>query len=216
MENNHVALSQAEVDKLLGLSGASKPSSQAKKEKKSYKIKEFLSSEQLEEVREVCKNVYKHFKLDLRAKFGEPKIRKLTLTSLEHANINEFFDTISENDFLYEVSFGKGKAFIKLDTFLFGALSGMTIDTKHKINFFQSEVLREFVVNFLAGSFARQLSEKSQPEITSLFEQDKKPFRTGKTGLSLTINWNENLRSFGIEKIFLTKELVENFRVLSK
>ena len=216
MENNHVALSQAEVDRLLGLTVTSEPSSQAKKEKKSYKIKEFLSAEQLEEVREVCKNVYKHFKLDLRAKFGEPKIRKLTLTSLEHANINEFLDTISENDFLYEVIFAKGKAFIKLDTFLFGALSGIAIDTKHKINFFQAEVLKEFVVNFLAVSFARQLKENTETEVNSLFEQDKKPFRTGKTGLSLTINWNENLRSFGIEKIFLSKELVENFRVLSK
>lgn len=216
MENNQVALSQAEVDKLLGVSSDSASSSGAKKEKKSYKVKEFLSVEQLEEVREVCKNVYKHFKLDLRSKFGEPKIRKLTISSLDQANINEFFDTISENDFLYEVSFDKGKAFIKLDSFLFGALSGMTIDTKHKINFFQSEVLKEFVVSFLAGSFARQFKEKSEAVVTSLFERDKKPFCTGKTGLSLTINWNENLRSFGIEKIFLTKELVENFRVLSK
>ena len=92
----------------------------------------------------------------------------------------------------------------------------MNIDTKHKINFFQSEVLKEFVVNFLAGSFARQFSDKFEPVVTSLFEKDKKTFRTGKTGLNITINWNENLRSFGIEKVFLTQEAVESFRVLSK
>ena len=54
MENNQVALSQAEVDKLLGVSSDSASSSGAKKEKKSYKVKEFLSVEQREEVREVC------------------------------------------------------------------------------------------------------------------------------------------------------------------
>ncbi|MBQ9282635.1 MAG: hypothetical protein IJ207_10665 [Treponema sp.] len=216
MENNQVALSQAEVDKLLGLSSGDRSDSVVKKEKKSYKVKEFLTPEQLEEVRGVCKSVYKHFKLDLRGKFGEPKIRKLTISSLEQININEFFDTITDNDFLYEVSFGELKAFIKLDSFLFGALSGMNIDTKHKINFFQSEVLKEFVVNFLAGSFARQFSDKFEPVVTSLFEKDKKTFRTGKTGLNITINWNENLRSFGIEKVFLTQEAVESFRVLSK
>ena len=214
MENNQVALSQAEVDKLLGIKTDSP--SEVKKERKSYKIKEFLSAEQIEEIREICKSVYKRFKLDLRAKFGEPKIRKLTLTSLEQVNIDEFFDGISENDFLYEVTFGSAKSFIKLDSFLFGALSGMSIDTKHKINFFQSEVLKEFVVHFLAQSFARQFNEKSEPAVASLFEKEKKPFKTGETGLCLTINWNENLRSFGIEKIFLSKELVDSFRAVSK
>ena len=213
MENNQVALSQAEVDKLLGIKTDSP--SETKKEKKSYKIKEFLSAQQIEEIRGICKSVYKRFKLDLRSKFGEPKIRKLTLTSLEQANVNEFFDSISENDFLYAVTFGNASAFIKLDTFLFGALSGMTIDTKHKINFFQSEVLKEFVVQFLADSFARQFNEKSEPVVKSLFEQDKKPFRSGKTGLLLTISWNENLRSFGIEKIFLTQDLIKDLRAVS-
>ena len=214
MENNQVALSQAEVDKLLGIKTESK--SVAKVEKKQYKVERFLTEKQIEDIRGICKNVYKHFKIDLRAKFGEPKIRKLTLTALEQINIDEFFDSVSDNDFLYKVSFGKNTAFIKLDSFLFGALSGMTIDTKHKINFFQSEVLKEFVVQFLAGSFARQFNEKSEPAVTSLFEQEKKPFCTGKTGLCLTINWNENLRSFGIEKIFLTKEAVEKLRAVTK
>ena len=211
---NQVALSQSEVDKLLGLSGSSKP--EPKIEKKSYKTEPFLSDPQIEEIRGVCKSVYKHFKLDLRKKFGEPKIRKLTLSALEQINVDEFLDTISENDFLYEVTFGSAKAFIKLDSFLFGALSGMSIDTKHKINFFQSEVLKEFVVNLLASSFARQFNEKSAPKVTSLYEKEKNPFFTGKTGLCLTINWNENLRSFGIEKIFLTKEAVDSFRAVSK
>lgn len=210
---NQVALSQSEVDKLLGLSSDS--SASPKIEKKQYKIEHFLSEQQLEEISGVCKSVYKHFKLSLRNKFGEPRIRKLTISSLEEQNIDEFFDSLTENDFIYEAKFGNAQAFIKFDSFLFGALSGMTIDTKHKINFFQSEVLKEFVAVFLAEGFARQLKESVSIEVISLFEQEKKPFQTGKTGVCVSINWNENLRSFGIEKIFLTKELVGSLRAVS-
>ncbi|MCR4822847.1 MAG: hypothetical protein K5873_08275 [Treponema sp.] len=212
MENNQVALSQAEVDKLLGID--SENSSTAVKAKKNYKVNKFLSEEELSEIQEICKSAYKHFKLDLRNKFGEPKIRKLTITALDQSNIDEFFDTLSDNDFIYELEFAKAKAYVKLDSFLFGALSGLAIDTKHKINFFQSQVLKDFVVSYLAQAFNRQLKEETQVKITSLYDQDKKPYATGKTGLLLTINWNENLRSFGIEKIFLTKEVVESFRAL--
>ena len=213
---NKVALSQDEVDKLLGIKTEVQNSS--KIAKKEYKVDSFLSEQQITEVRSVCKSVYKYFKLALRDKFGEPKIRKLTVKSLDQQNIDEFFDTITENDFLYQAKIGDVAAFIKLDSFLFGALSGMTIDTKHRINFFQSEVLKEFVVQFLIEGFARQLSDvkKSDCEIISLFEKEKKPFQTGETGLCATINWNENLRSFGIEKIFLTKGLIEKLRAVSK
>lgn len=131
MANDNVSLSQAEVDKLLGLTSGS--DSLKKVEKKEYKLEPFLSDKQLSELREVCKNVYKYFKISLRKKFGEPKIRKLTITSLEHQNVDEFFDSVTDNDFVYEAKFGRAKMYIKLDTFLFGALSGMKIDTKHKI-----------------------------------------------------------------------------------
>ena len=53
-------------------------------------------------------------------------------------------------------------------------------------------------------------------EADALYEQEKSSFKTGKTGLCVTINWNENLRSFGIEKIFLTKEMIAKLRVVSK
>ncbi|WP_296333819.1 hypothetical protein [uncultured Treponema sp.] len=213
MENNTVALSQAEVDKLLGIQteNASKPI-----EKKHYPLNPFLSEKQKEELLSVCKSVYKYFKLALREKFGEPKIRKLTVKSMEEQNVDEFFDRLTDNDFIYHAQFGDASAYIKFDSFLFGALSGMNIDTKHKINFFQSEVLEEFVATFLAAGFARQISDECDYDIISLYGQEKTPFQTGKTGVAVTINWNENLRSFGIEKIFLTKELVESFRAVSK
>ena len=214
MENNQVALSQSEVDKLLGIQRDSKPSEPVAK--KQYKVKNFLSEAQLNEVRDMCKLVYKYFKLSLRKKFGEPKIRKLTITSLEQQNIDEFFDTLTDNDFVYEAKFGKAKAYIKFDSFLFGALSGMTIDTKHKINYFQSEVLKDFVAQFLLEGFARQLKKNCKTELKSIYNENKESFKTGKTGLCVAINWNENLRSFGIEKIFLTKEVIGKFRTVSK
>ena len=213
MANDNVSLSQAEVDKLLGLTSGS--DSLKKVEKKEYKLEPFLSDKQLSELREVCKNVYKYFKISLRKKFGEPKIRKLTITSLEHQNVDEFFDSVTDNDFVYEAKFGRAKMYIKLDTFLFGALSGMKIDTKHKINFFQSEVLQEFVVIFFVEGFARQFKKVPKIELSSLFDRSKKSFRKGKTGICVSINWNENLHSFGIEKIFLSKEMIEMMRAVS-
>ena len=209
---NNIALSQSEVDKLLGIK--TDASAFTKIEKKQYKIKSFLSETQIQEIRDACKSVYKYFKLALRNKFGEPKIRKLTISSISEQNIDEFFDSLSDNDFVYEAKFEKSSLFFKFDSFLFGALSGMSIDTKHKINFFQSEVLKDFVAVFLAEGFARQLKKDCEFQVNSLFEQDKSAFCTGKTGLCVAINWNENLRSFGIEKLFLTKEFIKNVRVV--
>lgn len=213
MENNTVALSQAEVDKILGIKSDSESQPV---EKKHYKIENFLSEKQLEEIESVCKSAYKFFKLALRERFGEPKIRKLTVKSIVEQNVDEFFDSINENDFLYHAKFDEASAYLKLDTFLFGALSGMTVNTKQKINFFQTEVLREFVASYLIEGIARQISEDCDFDIISLYGQEKSPFCTGKTGVCVTINWNENLKSFGIEKIFLTKELIASFRAVSK
>ena len=214
MANDKVALSQDEVDKLLGINPDS--STPSHKETKHYKIKSFLSPLQIQEISSVCKNVYKFFKISLRKKIGEPKIRKLTIKSLQEQNINEFFDTISENDFIYEAHFGRAKAYIKLDSFLFAALAGLKIDPKQKINFFQSEVLKDFVASLFIEGFARQMEKKPKTKIISIFQKDKKFFQKGKTGLCITINWNENLHSFGIEKIFLSKEFITSLRAVSK
>ncbi len=213
MGNNTVALSQAEVDKLLGIkSDSASPAI----EKKQYKVENFLSQKQMEEIQSVCTSVYKYFKLALREKFGEPKLRKLTIKNITEQNVDEFFDSITDNDFLYHAKFDEASAYIKLDTFLFGALSGLNVDTMHTINFFQDEVLQEFVAEYLVAGFARQISEECEYDIISLYRQEKSPFCTGKTGLCVTISWNENLRSFGIEKIFLTKELIASLRAVNK
>ena len=212
MANDNIALSQEEVDRLLGINNGSAP--EQKIEKKDYKLAPFLSEKQFEDLNSVCKSVYKYFKLSLRKKFGEPKIRKLTITSINHQNVDEFFDSVTSNDFVFEAQFKNAKMYIKLDSFLFIALSGMKIDTKHKINLFQTEVLREFVAKYLVEGFARQLKEKISGELLALPESERKKRATGETGVCVAINWNENLHSFGIEKIFLSKELIEAMRAV--
>lgn len=212
MANGNISLSQEEVDRLLGINNSSAP--EQKIEKKDYKIESFLSEKQFENLNSVCKSVYKYFKMSLRKKFGEPKIRKLTITSIEHQNVDEFFDSVTSNDFVFESKFNNAKMYIKLDSFLFIALSGMKIDTKHKINLFQTEVLKEFVAKYLVEGFSRQLKERVCGELSALPESERKGCATGETGVCVAINWNENLHSFGIEKIFLSKELIEAMRAV--
>lgn len=214
MANDNVALSQDEVDKLLGRNSKNKQVSEFVN-KKQYKLNPFLSEEQLSQLNEVCVNVYKYFKMALRERAGEPKIRKLTVTSLDHQNIIEFFDSVSDNDFIYEAKFGRAKMYVKLDTFLLCALCGIKIDASNKINSFQSEVLKEYVVTCFVQGFARQMEKKHKIQIESLFQKDRKPYRRSKTGICISINWNENLHSFGIEKLFLTKEMIELLRTFS-
>ncbi|WP_294429480.1 hypothetical protein [uncultured Treponema sp.] len=213
MANDKVALSQDEVDKLMGIKSDS--SVPLQKVNKQYKLTPFLSEQQIQEINSVCKNVYKFFKFSLRKKIGEPKIRKLTIKSITEQNMDEFFDSLSDNDFIYEAKIGRTKAYIKLDSFLFTALAGLKIAPSQKINYFQSEVLKDFVAELFVEGFARQCEKKSKTSITSLLDKDRKSYKKGKTGLCITINWNENLHSFGIEKIFLTKEMIKSFRTVT-
>ena len=210
---NNVAISQDEVDKLLGITTKG---SAPKVEKKTYKVENFLSEDDFQQIRLVCKSTYKYFKISLKDKIGQPKIRKLIITALEETNADEFFDLLSDNDLAYQVKFQDASLFIKLDSSLFASLSGFSPEKKGKVNFFQSQVLKDYVVNLMAEGFQRQLEKDTDFQVIPLLDQDKKPFQTGKTGLCVSINWNENLRSFGVEKIFLTKEIISSFRLLSK
>ena len=54
---NNVALSQDEVDKLLGITTKG---SAPKVEKKTYKVENFLSEDDFQQIRLVCKSTYKY------------------------------------------------------------------------------------------------------------------------------------------------------------
>lgn len=206
MSSNNISLSQEEVDKLLGI--VTEPGHFSAPEKKQYKTEHIVTERQKNEIRIVCLGLYLMLKQSLRERFGEPQTRKFDIKSVEEMCIDEFFDIATKKDFLYEITFSGAPCYAKADPFLFSVLSGIPFDIRQNTTAFQSEVLKEFVVRIFADSFAAKIKADA-PEITSLFRQDNSRLCDGKTGLCITLSWNENASSFGIEKIFLTKKLID-------
>lgn len=214
MENN-IAISQEEVDKLFGIISQDDKSKATQAEKK-YNYQKILKDEELEIVKNGCAALNKDFEIALKNKFGAPKIRKLILTAAEEISSEEFFDSLTKNDFVYRLSLNGANLFVKLDSFLYGALSGLVIDPLHKINFFQSEVLRHFVIAILAKCIETKNNLETEIKVENMFEKTFEQFSSEKTGVVLSINWNENLRSFGIEKFFITQEFLKEVKNLKK
>lgn len=213
MENS-VTISQDEVDKLFGIISQDDKNITSIT-KKSYKKTNLFSTEAIELVKNGCRELNIEFEKALKEKFGSPKIRRLILTSAEEMTGEEFFDSLTKNDFLYRLSLNGTNLFVKLDPFLYGALSGLVIDPKHKINFFQSEVLRHFVVAILAKCIEEKysLQEKHlQIQVENMFEKSFQTYSNERAGISMSINWNENLRSFGIEKLFETAAFLREIK----
>lgn len=216
MENS-IAISQDEVDKLFGIvsqNGKTKTSAPEKK----YKKTNFFSPKAIEIVKNDCSELNRDFEVALKNKFGAPKIRKLILTSTEEITSEEFFDSLAKNDFLYRLSLNGTNLFVKLDSFLFGALSGLVIDPQHQINFFQTDVLRHFVVAILAKCIEKKFSIPENPgiKVENMFGKTFSQYSGEKPGIVMSINWNENLRSFGIEKIFETCEFMHELKKINK
>lgn len=138
------------------------------------------------------------------------------MTAAEEISSEEFFDSLTKNDFVYRLSLNGANLFVKLDSFLYGALSGLVIDPLHKINFFQSEVLRHFVIAILAKCIETKNNLETEIKVENMFEKTFEQFSSEKTGVVLSINWNENLRSFGIEKFFITQEFLKEVKNLKK
>lgn len=215
MENS-IAISQDEVDKLFGIISQDAKTKSSAEEKK-YKRPSFFKPEEIETVKKHCSEMNLEFEAALKNKFGAPKIRRLILTNAEEITAGEFFDSLTKNDFLYRLSLNGANLFIKLDSFLYGALSGLVIDPMHKINFFQTEVLRHFVIAILAKCIEKKYSLKeSQIKIENMFEKSPEQYSDEHSGIAMSINWNENLRSFGIEKLFETREFLNEIKNSAK
>lgn len=215
MENS-IAISQDEVDKLFGIISQDAKTKSSAEEKK-YKRPNFFKPEEIETVKKHCSDMNLEFEAALKNKFGAPKIRRLILTNAEEITAGEFFDSLTKNDFLYRLSLNGANLFIKLDSFLYGALSGLVIDPMHKINFFQTEVLRHFVIAILAKCIEKKYSLKeSQIKIENMFEKSSEQYSDEHSGIAMSINWNENLRSFGIEKLFETREFLNEIKNSAK
>lgn len=215
MENS-IAISQDEVDKLFGIVSQNSKTKTAEPQKK-YKKTNFFQPEAIENVKNDCGNLNRDFEAALKDKFGAPKVRRLTVTGAEEMTSVEFFDSLTKNDFLYRLSLNGANLFVKLDSFLFGALSGLVIDPQHKINFFQADVLRHFVVAILAKCLEKKYSiPESQIKVENMFEKPFEQYSNEKSGIVMSVNWNENLRSFGIEKIFETREFMHEIKNAEK
>ncbi len=211
MNANNVSLSQAELDKLLGISSKKeqKKSASPTHSKKNYKTEPILTEEELTALQKKFSAILTAFKKNLKKEAGEPAKRILKLTAVENQNIDQFFDTTDPNDFLYKVTFGKTFCIIKLDRFLFSALAGLPVDTMSETNIFQSIALSLTVVTVLADILKKESGMTSESKSLPLTKSDTQKLKTGRTGLSVSFNWNENLRSFGIEKIFLSKQIAK-------
>lgn len=215
MENS-IAISQDEVDRLFGIVSQNSKTKTVETQKK-YKKTNFFRPEAIEIVKNDCSELNRDFEVALKNKFGAPKIRKLILTSTEEITSEEFFDSLSKNDFLYRLSLNDANLFVKLDPFLFGALSGLVIDPQHKINFFQTDVLRHFVVAILAKCIEKKFSiPENKLKVENMFEKSYSQYSDEKPGIVMSVNWNENLRSFGIEKIFETREFMNELKKMHK
>ena len=207
MENN-IAISQEEVDKLFGIISQDDKSKATQAEKK-YNYQKILKDEEIEIIKNGCAALNKDFEVALKNKFGAPRIRKLILTAAEEISSEEFFDSLTKNDFVYRLSLNGASLFVKLDSFLYGALSGLVIDPLH-------EVLRHFVIAILAKCIEKKDNLETEIKVENMFEKTFEHFSSEKTGVVLSINWNENLRSFGIEKFFITQEFLKEVKNLKK
>lgn len=215
MENS-IAISQDEVDKLFGIISQDAKTKSSAEEKK-YKRPNFFKADEIEIVKKQCSELNLDFEKALKDKFGAPKIRKLILTNAEEITAEEFFDSLTKNDFLYRLSLNGANLFIKLDSFLYGALSGLVIDPMHKINFFQTEVLRHFVIAILAKCIEKKYGlNEGEIKVENMFEKSPAQYSNKQSGIAMSINWNENLRSFGIEKLFETREFMREIKNTKK
>ncbi len=211
MNANNVSLSQAELDKLLGISNKKeqKKSASPIDSKQKYKTEQILTEEELTELQKKFSAILTAFKKNLKKEAGEPANRILKLSSVENQNIDQFFDTTDPNDFLYKVTFGRTFCIIKLDRFLFSALAGLPVDTMSETNIFQSIALSLTVVMVLSDLIKKEIEITSELKSLPLTKTDAQKLKTGRTGVCVSFNWNENLRSFGIEKIFLPKQIAK-------
>jgi len=72
------------------------------------------------------------------------------------------------------------------------------------------------VIAILAKCIERKNNLESEIKVENMFEKTFEQFSSEKTGVALSINWNENLRSFGIEKFFITQEFLKEIKNLKK
>ena len=204
-------LSQDELDKLLGTKTPVSPIIPPKQESTTPKFEctPFATEEQMQRVAKIFTSGTRKIQSEVRKKFSGPKKRKISFLSAEQVCQADFFSAINSNDFIYRLTIQNCECFLKLDSFLFYALAGLSFSINHKTNRFQDESLKSVIVPIFTTSLLKVVKQfPSNLEIytESLYKTDLTPLKTEKAGICANLQWNESFKSLGIEKIFISEE----------
>ena len=203
LDSNTVALSQEELDKLFSKGGNTEPSNIHRQAEKNIDPKNiFLTEDELRSVKEKFSSIIAVFKSEIDKTYSDFGKRKIFVSNLEQMSLLDFFEEASPLDFLYEIDFSERKTFLKLDQHLFPAISGLDFKQNRGTNIFQSEALKTLIVPHLSGAVTKGKKKQIRTKIIA-----------NDPGISVSINWNEDFKSFGVEKFFVPKE---TFEFLSK
>ncbi|MBR4373111.1 MAG: hypothetical protein IKO57_14295 [Treponema sp.] len=204
---NNISLSQEEVDRLLGQHRESKIEI---KPKKVYERVQIASDEEISKFEEIMQTFTNKMRMHLKKIFLEQGIRKLTPAKTEQMSQIEFMSQVTNTDFFFLVEINEFELLLKLDSFLFCALSGISFNVNHKTNLFQNEVLRNSVAPILVNDLLKSANKTAKIKITSLYNM---PYldglNTATPGICASFTWNEGFKSLGTEKFFFQKDFLD-------
>lgn len=214
MADRKISLSQAELDKLMGVdSGVAEVDESTISSGEREQVKIICSQNDIDSFTKVMSRFCEKFKELLKNEFGEPRLRKLNISTVELIKACDFASEVVLPAFIYKITLDGNFVIIKLDAFLYCALSGVAIDRRLKPNEFQYRVLEKVVLPIMLKAFFDTVGydfDMSRVSVESIASEDFKnleEIKNDKTGVLTVINWNEDYSSFGVEKIFISKQL---------
>lgn len=214
MADRKISLSQAELDKLMGVdSGVAEVDESTISSGEREQVKIICSQNDIDSFTKVMSRFCEKFKELLKNEFGEPRLRKLNISTVELIKACDFASEVVLPAFIYKITLDGNFVIIKLDSFLYCALSGVAIDRRLKPNKFQYRVLEKVVLPIMLKAFFDTVGydfDMSGVSVESIASEDFKnleEIKNDKTGVLTVINWNEDYSSFGVEKIFISKQL---------
>ncbi|MBQ3671583.1 MAG: hypothetical protein II921_08935 [Treponema sp.] len=212
MASNNISLSQEELDKLFAGKQKEKREIPVKQETRINPKLIFLSEDELQSTKEKLSAITERFKKTIDSIYSDIKTRKMFVTAVSQTSMLDFFEDACDHDFLYAIDISGCKTLLRLDSHLFSALAGMDFDQQRETNMFQTEAMRHLVAAHFADSLiaGHKKTLKAKAEPLMFLTQDN--FLENSTGLLVSINWNENFKSFGVEKFFIPKKTFEFLR----
>lgn len=206
MSSNSIALSQEELDRLFSKEPETSPTEEIKPEKKIDPRNIFLDEKQVESVKTKLSERIEDFREKICSIYSDTKNRKIFVTTIDQISLLDFYTSSQDHDFLFSMLFDGFPSLIKLDSHLFSALAKVDFDKRRETNLFQSEALKKLVVEHLAASMIKGKEENIGSKVESLVTLSQENFIENSAGLLVSINWNEDFRSYGVEKLFIPKK----------